>query len=97
LLTSRAHPDERVNVGGLVAAGEASLVAVPVRGDVLPVPHAQLLDRFLDHLVPALAPHRLGAGFHITNLIISNSRYVLLARSQCLSREVLQFFFFGYL
>ena len=57
-----AHPDEGVDVGSLVAAGEAALVAVPVRGDVLPVPEAQLLDRLLDHLVPALAPHRLGAG-----------------------------------
>jgi hypothetical protein len=28
---------------------------------VLPVPEAQLLDRLLDHLVPAVAPHRLGA------------------------------------
>jgi hypothetical protein len=56
-----AHPDEGVDVGGLVAAGEAALVAVPVRGDVLPVPEAQLLDRLLDHLVPAVAPHRLGA------------------------------------
>ena len=63
LLGSRgAYPDEGVDVGGLVAAGEAALVAVPVRGDVLPVPEAQLLDRLLDHLVPALAPHRLGAG-----------------------------------
>jgi hypothetical protein len=57
----RAYPDEGVDVGGLVAAGEAALVAVPVRGDVLPVPEAQLADRLLDHLVPAVTPHRLGA------------------------------------
>ena len=62
----RAHPDEGVDVGGLVAAGEAALVAVPVRGDVLPVTEAQLADRLLDHLVPAVAPHRLGAACTFT-------------------------------
>lgn len=56
-----SYPDEVVDVGGLVAAGEAALVAVAVGGDVLTVAHAKLLDRFLDHLVAAIAPHRLGA------------------------------------
>jgi hypothetical protein len=56
------------------AAREAALVALPVRGDVLPVPHAQLLDRLLDHLVPALAPGRLGAeptsAKHVSNFTL---------------------------
>jgi hypothetical protein len=55
------HPFEGVDVGGLVAAREAALVALAVRGDVLPVPLPQLLDRLLDHLVATGLPHRLGA------------------------------------
>ena len=62
LLGSRgAYPDEGVDVGGLVAAREAALVALAVGRDVLRVPLPQLLDRLLDHLVAAGLPHRLGA------------------------------------
>lgn len=59
--TQPTHPFEGVDVGGLVAAREAALVALAVRGDVLPVPPPQLLDRLLDHLVATGLPHRLGA------------------------------------
>jgi len=55
------HPFEGVDVGGLVSAREAALVALAVRGDVLRVPLPQLLDRLLDHLVATGLPHRLGA------------------------------------
>jgi hypothetical protein len=44
-----------------VPAGEPALVALAVGRDVLPVPQLQLLDGRLDHLVPALLPHRLRA------------------------------------
>jgi len=44
-----------------VLAGQPALVALAVGGDVLLVPQLQLLDRGLDHLVPTLVPHGLGA------------------------------------
>ena len=44
-----------------MAAREAALVALALRGDVLFVPLPQLLDRLLDHLVAPGLPHRLGA------------------------------------
>jgi hypothetical protein len=72
-----------------VAAREAALVALPVRGDVLPVPHAQLLDRLLDHLVPALAPGRLGAE---PKKHVSNSRYVQAINKVATARTVRLFF-----
>jgi hypothetical protein len=55
------YPAEGVDVGGLVPAGEAALVALAVGRDVLLVPQLQLLNGGLDHLVPALVPHGLGA------------------------------------
>lgn len=42
-------------------AGETALVALAIGRDVLLVPQLQLLDGGLDHLVPALVPHGLGA------------------------------------
>lgn len=51
---------EGVDVGGLVGAGEAELVALTVDGNVLGVLGAELVDGLLDLLEAALLAHLLG-------------------------------------
>lgn len=60
-----SYPFEGVYVGGLVAAGEAALVAFSVGGDVLLVPLPELLDRGLNHLIPSITPHGFSAKHYI--------------------------------